>query len=147
MGMMMPPDTIVALASGPGLAAVAVIRVSGPQTRDVLEAFCGGVPPPRHAALRDIGPPSRPQLDRGLVLWFPAPASFTGEDMAELHVHGGRAVIASVIDAILSVPGLRLAEPGEFAARAFENGKLDLTEGEGLADLIDAETDATGAAA
>jgi tRNA modification GTPase len=81
-------------------------------------------------------------LDRGLVLWFPAPSSFTGEDMAELHVHGGRAVVAGVLDAVLSIDGVRLAEPGEFALRAFENGKLDLTEVEGLADLINAETDA-----
>lgn len=137
-----PNDTIVALATGAGLAAVAVIRVSGPRTREVLEAFCDGVPPPRHAALRDIGPPSRPTIDRGLVLWFPAPASFTGEDMAELQLHGSRAVIRAVLDALLKLPFTRLAEPGEFARRAFENGKLDLTEVEGLADLIAAETEA-----
>ena len=136
-----PNDTIVALASGAGLAAVAVIRVSGPGTRDALEAFCGGVPPPRHAALRDIGPRGS-KLDRGLVLFFPAPASFTGEDMAELQLHGSRAVIRAVIDALLSLPATRLAEPGEFARRAFENGKLDLTEVEGLADLVNAETEA-----
>ena len=137
-----PNDTIVALASGPGIAAVAVIRVSGPSTRAALEAFCGGVPPPRHAALRDIGPPRRDKLDRGLVLWFPAPASFTGEDMAELQLHGSRAVFRAVLDALFSLPGTRLAEPGEFARRAFENGKLDLTEVEGLADLVNAETEA-----
>jgi tRNA modification GTPase len=135
-------DTIVAPASGAGRAAIAVIRVSGPGTRAVLEALCGGVPPPRHAALREIGPPNRAPLDRGLVLWFPAPASFTGEDMAELHVHGSRAVIRAVVEAALQLPGMRLAEPGEFARRAFENGKLDLTQVEGLADLIDAETEA-----
>ncbi len=135
-------DTIVAPATGAGLAAIAVIRMSGPATRDLLEAICGGVPPARHAALRDIGPPQRALIDRGLVLWFPAPASFTGEDMAELHVHGGRAVMRAVVDALLSLPGTRLAEPGEFARRAFENGKLDLTEVEGLADLITAETEA-----
>jgi len=135
-------DTIVAPASGAGLAAVAVIRISGPATRDMLEAFCGGIPQPRHASLRDIGPPQRERLDRGLVLWFPGPASFTGEDMAELHVHGSRAVIREVVEAVLSHPGTRLAEPGEFARRAFENGKLDLTEVEGLADLIGAETEA-----
>src|SRR3990170_9053893 len=89
-------DTIVAPASGSGLAAVAVIRISGPATRDMLGAFCGGVPPPRHAALRDIGPPQR-VIDRGLVLWFPAPSSFTGEDMAELHVHGSPAVVRAVV--------------------------------------------------
>jgi len=135
-------DTIVAPASGAGLAAVAVIRISGPATRDMLEAFCGGIPQPRHASLRDIGPPRWSKLDRGLVLWFPGPASFTGEDMAELHVHGSRAVIGAVVDAVLTLPGTRLAEPGEFARRAFENGKLDLTEVEGLADLIGAETEA-----
>jgi tRNA modification GTPase len=141
-GRIVPPnDTIVAPASGPGLAAVAVIRVSGPVTREALEALCGGVPPPRHAALRDIGPRGA-KLDRGLVLWFPAPASFTGEDMAELQLHGSRAVIRAVLDALLALPGIRLAEPGEFARRAFENGKLDLTEVEGLADLVNAETEA-----
>jgi tRNA modification GTPase len=135
-------DTIVAPASGAGLAAIAVIRLSGPAAHAVLEALTGGVPPARHAALRDIGPPRRPAIDRGLVLWFPAPSSFTGEDMAELHVHGGRAVVAAVIEAVLSFPDTRLAEPGEFARRAFENGKLDLTEVEGLADLVQAETEA-----
>jgi tRNA modification GTPase len=135
-------DTIVALASGTVPAAIAVIRVSGPKTRDVLEAFCGGVPEPRHAALRDIGPPRLPAVDRGLVIWFPGPASFTGEDMAELHTHGSRAVVSAAIEAVLSFSGTRLAEPGEFARRAFENGKLDLTQVEGLADLISAETEA-----
>jgi tRNA modification GTPase len=135
-------DTIVAPASGAGRAAIAVIRLSGPRTRDVLEALCGGAPPARHASLRDIGPADAPPIDRGLVLWFPGPASFTGEDMAELHVHGSSAVVRAVIDAALSLPGLHLAEPGAFARRAFENGKLDLTEVEGLADLVQAETEA-----
>jgi tRNA modification GTPase len=134
-------DTIVAPASGAGRAAIAVIRLSGPGTRAVLEALCGGAPPPRHASLRDIGPPRHRPIDRGLVLWFPAPSSFTGDDMAELHVHGSRAVIRALVDAVLSLPGTRLAEPGEFARRAFENGKLDLTEVEGLADLVQAETE------
>jgi len=134
-------DTIVAPASGLGVAAIAVIRVSGPATRAMLEALCGGVPPPRHASLREIGPREQP-IDRGLVLFFPGPASFSGEDMAELHVHGSRAVIRAVVDALIALPGMRLAEPGEFARRAFENGKLDLTEVEGLADLINAETEA-----
>ena len=140
--LMNAADTIVAPASGIGLAAVAVIRVSGANTRAVLDALCGGVPPPRRASLRAIGLAGAPLIDRGLVLWFEGPASFTGEDMAELHVHGGRAVIGAVIDAVLTLPGTRLAEPGEFARRAFENGKLDLTEVEGLADLINAETEA-----
>jgi tRNA modification GTPase len=136
------PDTIVAPASGAGRAAIAVIRISGPGARAVLEALCGGAPPPRHAALREIGRPARAPIDHGVVLWFPGPASFTGEDMAELSVHGSRAVIRELIEAVLSLPGTRLAEPGEFARRAFENGKLDLTQVEGLADLIEAETEA-----
>ena len=135
-------DTIIAPASGAGRAAIAVIRISGPRTRAVLEALTGGVPPARHASLREIGSPARTPIDRGLVLWFPAPSSFTGEDMTELHVHGSRAVVHEVIDAVLALPGTRVAEPGEFARRAFENGKLDLTQVEGLADLIDAETEA-----
>ncbi|MCJ7597995.1 MAG: tRNA uridine-5-carboxymethylaminomethyl(34) synthesis GTPase MnmE [Methyloceanibacter sp.] len=135
-------DTICAQASGAGCAAIAVIRISGPATGEVLRALCG-LPEARHASLRALRDPrTETALDRGLVLWFPAPASFTGEDMAELHVHGGRAVVASVLDAVLSIDGVRLAEPGEFASRAFENGKLDLTEVEGLADLINAETEA-----
>jgi tRNA modification GTPase len=134
-------ETIVAPASGTGPAAVAVIRVSGPGTRAVLEALCGGTPPPRHAALRNIGAGGAP-LDRGLVLWFPGPNSFTGEDMAELQVHGSRAVVLAIVDAVLGLSGTRLAEPGEFARRAFENGKLDLTEVEGLVDLMAAETEA-----
>jgi tRNA modification GTPase len=133
------PDTIVAPASGAGAAAVAVIRISGPKTRAMLERLCGAVPDPRVAALRVIGDP---MIDRGLVLWFPAPASFTGEDMAELQVHGSRAVVQAVVEAVLAGEGTRLAEPGEFARRAFENGKVDLTEVEGLADLINAETEA-----
>lgn len=135
--------TICALSSGRGRAGVAVIRISGPSSAEVLRDMCGGVPEPRRAGLRKlVDPRTGTLLDQGLVLWFPAPASFTGEDMAELHVHGGRAVVASIIDALLSYPSLRLAEPGEFAARAFENGKLDLTEVEGLADLVNAETEA-----
>lgn len=131
--------TIVAPASGAGRSAIAVIRISGPRTRAVVEALCGSVPAPRHASLREIGVPA---IDNGLVLWFPGPRSFTGEDMAELQVHGGRAVVQAIVEAALDVVGTRLAEPGEFARRAFENGKLDLTQVEGLADLIDAETEA-----
>ena len=130
-------DTIVALASGAGVSAVAVIRLSGPATRVVLENLTGSLPVPREASLRSIG-----GIDRGLLLWFPAPASFTGEDMAELQVHGGRAIVKAVVEAVLATDGTRLAEPGEFARRAFENGKLDLTEVEGLADLVSAETEA-----
>src|SRR5262245_3692627 len=136
-------DTICALASAPGRAGVAVIRISGPSAGDALRALCGPPPPPRQASLRQMKDPrSGEALDRGLALWLPGPASFTGEDIAELHVHGGRAVVGRVIDALLSVKGLRLAQAGEFARRAFENGRIGLTEVEGLADLIAAETEA-----
>jgi len=137
------PDTICALASAPGRAGVAVIRISGPAAGDALRALCGPLPAPRQASLRKFKDPrSAEVLDRGLALWLPGPSSFTGEDIAELHIHGGRAVVGRVIDALLSLKGLRLAAPGEFARRAFENGRLDLTEVEGLADLIAAETEA-----
>ena len=133
--------TIFALSTAPGRAGIAVVRLSGKAAHAALHALCcGKVPKPRAASLRELrDPDSGRLLDRGLVLWFPGPASFTGEDMAELHVHGGRAVIAGVLAALRQL-GLRLAEPGEFTKRAFENGKLDLTEAEGLADLINAET-------
>lgn len=134
-------DTIAALSSGQGKAGIAVVRISGPGVRDVLSVMAGGVPVPRKAVVRAITDPVRAfTIDRGIVLWFPGPASFTGEDMAELHVHGGRAVVAAVLAGLRSLE-VRAAEPGEFARRAFENGKLDLTEAEGLADLIDAETE------
>ena len=136
-------DTICALASAPGRAGVAVIRISGPGAGDALRQLCGPPPPPRQASLRKIKSPGTGEvLDRGLALWLPGPASFTGEDIAELHIHGGRAVIGRVIDALTSLRGVRLAEPGEFARRAFENGRIDLTEVEGLADLVAAETEA-----
>lgn len=135
--------TIYALSSGHGKAGVAVIRVSGAAAGDVLRSLAGAIPSPRAASLRPLRDPRTGQLlDHSLIIWFPAPASFTGEDMAELQIHGGRAVIEAVFGALGAIPGLRLAEPGEFARRAFENGKLDLTEAEGLADLIDAETEA-----
>jgi tRNA modification GTPase len=134
-------DTIFALSSGHGRAGVAVIRISGPMAGVVLERMAAPKPKPRFAAFRTIANPQTAEvLDQALVLWFPAPKSETGEDMAELQIHGGRAVIAGVLDAIGSIAGCRPAEPGEFARRAFENGKLDLTGVEGLADLIDAET-------
>jgi tRNA modification GTPase len=133
--------TIFALSSGRGRAGVAVIRVSGPAAGEVLARMASPPPRPRLAALRQItNPTSGEHLDWGLALWFPAPKSETGEDMAELHVHGGRAVVAAVLEAIGQIGGCRLAEPGEFARRAFEHGKIDLTGAEGLADLIDAET-------
>jgi tRNA modification GTPase len=137
----MSPDTICALASAPGRAGVAGIRISGPAAGTALRALCGPLPPPRHASLRKLKhPKSGDLLDRGLVLWLPGPGSFTGEDMGELHLHGSRAVVGGVIGALLAADRVRLAEAGEFARRAFENGRLDLTEVEGLADLIAAET-------
>ncbi len=135
-------DTIVALSSGQGRAGVAVIRISGAGSRVALENLAGPVPPPRRASLRRLRNRAGETLDRALVLWLPGPGSFTGEDMAELHVHGGRAVVESVIAALLALPGMKLAEAGDFTRRAFESGKLDLTAVEGLADLVDAETEA-----
>lgn len=137
-------DTIFALSSAPGRAGIAVIRLSGPDAGAALERLTGRpLPPPRRAALRTfLAPDGDSPIDRGLALWLPGPASFSGEDMAELHVHGGRAVPAAMLEALAAVRGLRLAEPGEFSRRAFENGRLDLTAVEGIADLIAAETEA-----
>jgi tRNA modification GTPase len=136
-------NTIFALSSGPPPAAIAVIRISGPDARTALEKLSGRVPQPRQAALARLrDPESSENLDEALALWFPAPRSETGEDMAELQLHGGRAVIASVLAALARLPGFRPAEPGEFTRRAFENGRMDLTAVEGLADLIGAETEA-----
>jgi len=136
-------DTIFALSSGPPPAAIAVIRVSGPAARLALERLIGRVPEPRRAALaRVTDPASGTLLDEALALWFPGPKSETGEDLAELQIHGGRAVIAAVLKALGQLPGFRLAEPGEFTRRAFEAGRLDLTAVEGLADLVGAETEA-----
>jgi len=135
------PDTIFALASGAGLCAISVIRVSGPDADAALRALCSSLPKPRRATLRQIRHPGTGSLlDKCLVLRFAGPGSFTGEDGFELHIHGGCAVAAGVQEALGSIPGLRLAEPGEFARRAFLNGKLDLTEAEGLVDLIEANT-------
>ncbi|NXV08212.1 GTPB3 GTPase, partial [Cettia cetti] len=138
-------DTIFALSSAPGRCGVAVIRASGPGSRGALQSLTGTpkLPPPRLLALRHIRDPHTAEtLDRGLVVWFPGPRSFTGEDCAELHVHGGPAVVSGVLQALGRVPGLRPAEPGEFTRRAFAHGKLDLTAAEGLRDLIGAETEA-----
>jgi tRNA modification GTPase len=131
-------DTIVALSSGSLPAGVAVVRISGPLVRSALETLAGGVPNPRHLSLRHIGAEQR--LDQGLVAFFPAPNSFTGEDCAELQVHGSPAGVKAILAALRKL-GLRLAEPGEFTRRAFENGKLDLLEVEGLGDLLGAETE------
>jgi tRNA modification GTPase len=135
-------DTIFAPASGSGPAGIAVIRLSGPATAAALEGLTGrALPPPRRAALRRLWDPlDGSLLDEGLILWFPEPASFTGETMAELQLHGGRAVVAGVLAALGRWPGLRPAEPGEFTRRAVVNGKLDLTAAEGLADLVAADT-------
>jgi tRNA modification GTPase len=119
-----------------------VLRVCGPQTARAVSLIAGGLPPPRVARRAAfIDPASGERLDDGLVLWFPAPRSYTGEDLAELHLHGSRAVLAAMIAALRGL-GLRLAEPGEFTRRAFENGKLDLLEAEAIGDLAAAETEA-----
>jgi len=133
-------DTIFAPATAPGRAAVAVVRVSGPRAQEVLQTLAAPLPSPRRAALRRLGPWRGETLDEALVLWFPGPGSFTGEDSAELHLHGGRASVEAVTGALADL-GLRLAEPGEFSRRAFLNGKLDLTQAEAVADLVDAETE------
>ena len=139
----MKPETIVALATGAGRAGVAVIRLSGPAAGPTLSALTArDLPKPRMATREAFcDPRTGVSLDDGLALWFPGPHSFTGEDVVELHIHGGPAVIAAVVDAALSQPGVRPAEAGEYTRRAFENGKLDLAEAEGLADLVDAETE------
>jgi tRNA modification GTPase len=135
-------DTIFAPASGFGRAAVAVIRLSGPETRDVIQAIAGGVPEVRRMSLRRlVDPATGTILDQALVVFFPAPHSFTGEDQAELQIHGGLAVRQAVLRALADHPGCRAAEAGEFTRRAFLNGRMDLSEVEGLADLIDAETE------
>jgi tRNA modification GTPase len=136
-------DTIFALSSGRPPAAIAVVRISGPRARMALEQMLGRMPQPRRASLARLRDPVTGEIvDEGLALWFPAPNSETGEDMAELHVHGGRAVIAAVLAALAKLAGLRPAEAGEFTRRAFENGRMDLTAVEGLADLVAAETEA-----
>src|SRR3954469_22053585 len=139
--------TIFALSSGRPPAAIGVVRVSGPQARTALEALCK-LPEARRAALRRLRKPgTQDVLDDALVLWLPGPATETGEDMTELHLHGGRAVVAAVLDVLGKLPGLRPAEAGEFTRRAFENGRLGLTAVEGLADLVLAETEAQRAQA
>ena len=136
-------STIFALSSGRPPAAIAVVRVSGSQARIALERLIDRVPQPRKAALARVhDPASGEAIDEALALWFPAPHSETGEDVAELQLHGGQAVIAGVLKALAAIEDCRLAEPGEFTRRAFENGKLDLTAVEGLGDLIFAETPA-----
>lgn len=135
-------STIYAMASGGPPSGVAVMRVSGPACRTVLEATIGRVPAPRVATLASIRDRSGSPIDRGLVLWFPAPGSFTGEDVIEFQVHGSRAVVRALADLLGSFDDVRPAEAGEFTRRAFLSGRLDLTEVEGLADLLAAETEA-----
>ncbi|XP_005096541.1 tRNA modification GTPase GTPBP3, mitochondrial [Aplysia californica] len=138
-----PHSTIFALSSGAGKCGVAVIRLSGSKSSYALKQLCGKVTKPRTASLcKLMNPQTQELLDRALVLWFPGPKSFTGEDCAELHIHGGPAVVSAVLTALGSLSGLTPALPGEFSKRAFANGKLDLTEVEGLGDLIHAETEA-----
>ncbi|HJO72638.1 MAG TPA: tRNA uridine-5-carboxymethylaminomethyl(34) synthesis GTPase MnmE [Rhodospirillales bacterium] len=140
----MSDETIFALSSGGPRAGVAVVRLSGPGAAGALSHLTGAAPPAARRMSRATfcDPISGETIDQGLAVWFPAPASFTGEDVVEFHVHGGRAVVGAVLDALAAIPALRVAEPGEFTRRAFEHGKLDLTAAEGLADLINAETEA-----
>jgi tRNA modification GTPase len=134
------PDSIFALSSAPGRGGVAVVRVSGPLAGACVQALAGALPAPRQAVLRRLAFAGA-EIDRALLLWFPAPNSFTGEDVTEFHTHGGRAVREALFAALAAL-GLRPAEPGEFSRRAVENGKLDLTQAEAVADLVDAETPA-----
>lgn len=134
-------DTIFALSSGAPPAAIAVVRISGPDAGGALAALAGPLPPARRASLRTLRGPDGGVLDSALVLWLPGPDSATGENCAELHCHGGRAVVAAVSAALAALPGLREAEPGEFTRRAFANGRIDLAQAEALGDLLTAETE------
>ncbi len=135
-------DTIFALSSGNPPAGIAVIRISGPRASDVLQILGGRVPRPRRASVMQLRDPADGSLlDETLVLSLPGPASATGEDCAELHLHGGRALVARVQDVLARIEGLRQADAGEFTLRAFRNGRIDLAEAEGLADLLSAETE------
>lgn len=134
-------DTIFAISSGALPAAIAVVRISGPKAGQALQAMSGSVPQPRRAALKSLRGEDGDVLDRAMVVWLPGPATVTGEDVAELHCHGSRAVVAAVLAALAKMPGLRSAEAGEFTRRAFANGRIDLAEAEGLADLLTAETE------
>lgn len=137
----MSDDTIAALSSGSLPSGVAVVRLSGPAVRDALAQIAGDVPQERRASLRSFRGSDGRLIDRGIALFFAGPRSVTGEDLAEFHLHGGRAVVAALLEALTALPGIRLAVAGEFTRRAFENGRIDLTEAEGLADLLAAETE------
>src|ERR1700722_10671871 len=134
-------QTIFAVSSGRPPSAIAIVRVSGPEAGTALAALAGKMPAPRAATRALLHDATRQPIDDAVILWFPGPASATGEDVAEFHVHGGRAVLAALFTSLSAFENLRAAEPGEFTRRAFENGKLDLTEAEGLDDLIHADTD------
>ncbi|WEK44524.1 MAG: tRNA uridine-5-carboxymethylaminomethyl(34) synthesis GTPase MnmE [Candidatus Sphingomonas colombiensis] len=134
-------DTIFAVSSGQPPAAIAVLRISGSQTRAAVEALAGPLPTPRRATLRRLRDRDGTLLDDALVLWFPGPHSASGEDLAELHLHGGIATVAAMEHALASSPGLRRARGGEFTRRALENGRIDLAQAQGLADLLEAETE------
>ena len=134
-------DTIFALSSGAPPAGIGVIRVTGPEARQALQAIAGRVPSSRRAMRASFRDAEGTLLDDGLALFFPGPASVTGEDLAEFHCHGGRAVIAAVEATLAALPGFRRAQPGEFTRRAFINGRIDLAEAEGLGDLLAAETE------
>src|SRR6202050_866362 len=135
--------TIYALSSGRPPAAIAVVRVCGPRAGAALEKLIGRVPKPRHATLARVHDPATGEvIDEALALWFPGPHSETGDDMAELQLHGSHAVVTAVLDALATIEGCRPAEAGEFTRRAFDNARLDLTAIEGLANLIAAETPA-----
>ncbi|KCZ91766.1 tRNA uridine-5-carboxymethylaminomethyl(34) synthesis GTPase MnmE [Hyphomonas johnsonii] len=141
-------DTICALASGAPPAAIAILRLSGPQVRMLAEQHLAcGVPAPRHATLTDMTDADGALVDRGLAVFMPGPGSYTSEDTLELYLHGGAAVIAHALATLTAHAGVRIAEPGEYTRRAFEAGKLDLTEAEGVADIIEAETRAQKAQA
>jgi len=144
----MVEDTIFALSSGRPPAAISIIRITGSRAHDAGMILCGSLPEPRMAAVRELHhPQSSELLDEALVLRFDSPHSSTGEDILELQCHGGRAVVDAVLSALAGIEGLRLAAPGEFTRRAFDNGRIDLTEAEGLADLIEAETESQRKAA
>ncbi len=135
--------TIYALSSGPGVSGVAIVRISGPEAPEIIKSLTGkDIPSPRIATLRKINNINTSELiDEGIILWFPGPESYTGEDMAEIHIHGGKAVIQALLNTISKVKNCRLAEPGEFTKLAFQNGKINLLKAESIADLISAETE------
>ena len=135
--------TIYALSTGPGVSGVAIIRISGPETINIVKSLTSKeIPPPRVATLRKINNINTSELiDEGIIIWFPGPHSYTGEDMAEIHIHGGKSVILALQNEISKIKNCRLAEPGEFTKLAFQNGKVNLLKAESIADLISAETE------